>query len=333
MSFIGLSTYYLQSKNQLQQRLDAKKKKKKNENNFFFTSAGSNTGKNVTPLKAILAGGISGGLEICISYPTEYIKTILQLDEKTGTKRYKGIGDCMKKTYQSAGITGFYRGLSPLFYMSIPKVGVRFTTYETVANYMKDESGKLTRTQNVICGLLAGVSEAILVVTPMETIKVKFIHDWVISPTPQYKGFVHGVVKIVQQQGFSGIYKGLVPTIAKQGTNQMIRFFVYGELVKYVQQGDSKKELNGLQRFICGALAGSASVIGNTPIDVVKTRMQGLEAKKYRNSFDCAYQIARKEGLLAFYSGVFPRLIRVSLDVATVFLLYHEVTKLLDKIF
>jgi len=216
--------------------------------------------------------------------------------------------------------------------MSIPKVGVRFTTYESVANRMKDENGKMTRPQTVMAGLMAGVSEAIFVVTPMETIKVKFIHDWVISPTPQYRGFVHGVSKIIQQQGISGIYKGLVPTIAKQGTNQMIRFFVYGECEKFIQGDDKNKQLTKLQRFMCGALAGSASVIGNTPIDVVKTRMQGLESHKYKNSIDCAYQIATKEGILSFYSGVMPRLVRVSMDVAFVFTLYHEVNKLLDKI-
>lgn len=33
-------------------------------------------------LKGILAGGITGGIEICITYPTEYVKTQLQLDEK-----------------------------------------------------------------------------------------------------------------------------------------------------------------------------------------------------------------------------------------------------------
>ena len=33
-------------------------------------------------LKGIVAGGITGGIEICITYPTEYIKTQLQLDEK-----------------------------------------------------------------------------------------------------------------------------------------------------------------------------------------------------------------------------------------------------------
>jgi len=298
---------------------------------FTAPPPGGSGGKKRSPAQAILAGGISGGIEICISYPTEYVKTLLQLDEKTGTKKYKGIGDCIKKTYRSAGITGFYRGLSPLFYMSIPKVGVRFMSYEWAANQFKDESGKLTRGQNVICGLMAGVSEAIFVVTPMETIKVKFIHDWVISPTPQYKGFIHGVRKIVQTEGAIGIYKGLVPTILKQGSNQMIRFFVYKELEDLIKSRNNNKELNDIQRFVCGGLAGSASVIGNTPIDVIKTRMQGLDAKKYKNSFDCFKQILFKEGVLSFYSGVLPRLCRVSLDVAFVFFLYHRVNQILDS--
>jgi hypothetical protein len=46
-------------------------------------------------LKGIIAGGITGGIEICITYPTEYIKTQLQLDEKVG--KYNGIADCAKK--------------------------------------------------------------------------------------------------------------------------------------------------------------------------------------------------------------------------------------------
>lgn len=60
--------------------------------------------------------------------------------------------------------------------------------------------------------------------------------------------------------------------------------------------GDSKKKVNKPLTGLFGAIAGAASVFGNTPLDVVKTRMQGLEASKYKNTLDCAYQIATKEG-------------------------------------
>lgn len=39
------------------------------------------------------AGGLAGGIEICITFPTEYVKTQLQLDEKAHPPRYKGIGE------------------------------------------------------------------------------------------------------------------------------------------------------------------------------------------------------------------------------------------------
>jgi solute carrier family 25 citrate transporter 1 len=33
----------------------------------------------------------------------------------------------------------------------------------------------------------------------------------------------------------------------------------------------------------------------NTPVDVIKTRMQGLSADKYKSVWDCALQIAKHE--------------------------------------
>ena len=46
----------------------------------------------------------------------------------------------------------------------------------------------------------AGVSEAIFAVTPMETLKVKFINDQT-SANPKYKGFFHGIREIIKSQG------------------------------------------------------------------------------------------------------------------------------------
>lgn len=40
-------------------------------------------------------GGIAGGIEICITFPTEYVKTQLQLDEKANPPKYKGIGESL----------------------------------------------------------------------------------------------------------------------------------------------------------------------------------------------------------------------------------------------
>ena len=283
------------------------------------------------PGKAILAGGLAGGIEIMITFPTEYVKTQLQLAEKSATPKYAGVTDCIKQTYRGHGYLGFYRGLSSLLYGSIPKASVRFAMFEFLKNKMSDAEGNLSQGGTLLSGLGAGASEAVLVVCPMETVKVKFIHDQT-QPNPKYKGFFHGVKLIVREEGFFGVYKGLLPTILKQGTNQMIRFFVFTNLKKKVQKGDNTKNIGSLYTFIFGGIAGAASVFGNTPIDVVKTRMQGLESHKYKSSWDCVVKIFKYEGVMAFYKGTIPRLGRVCADVAIVFTIYEKVMQVLEYI-
>lgn len=41
----------------------------------------------------VISGGIAGGIEICITFPTEYVKTQLQLDEKANPPKYRGISE------------------------------------------------------------------------------------------------------------------------------------------------------------------------------------------------------------------------------------------------
>ncbi|XP_072034911.1 tricarboxylate transport protein, mitochondrial-like [Amphiura filiformis] len=289
-------------------------------------------GKTTHPGKAILAGGIAGGIEICITFPTEYVKTQMQLDERSAKPLYRGPIHCVQYTVKHHGFFGLYRGIAPLIYGSIPKAAVRFGCNEFFKNHWRARNnGTLSKTGSLFCGLGAGVSEAILAVTPMETVKVKFIHDQT-QPKPRYRGFFHGLRIIVKEQGIRGTYQGLSATIMKQGSNQAIRFFVMDSLREWYRDGDPNKNIPIPLTALFGGLAGAASVFGNTPLDVIKTRMQGLDAHKYKSTWDCALKIWKHEGPRAFYKGTVPRLSRVCLDVALVFVIYEETIKVLNKV-
>lgn len=123
------------------------------------------------------------------------------MDEKSGAaKQYKGIVDCVTKTVKSRGFFGLYRGLSVLVYGSIPKSAVRFGAFESAKTRLVDAEGILNPQRKLLAGLCAGVCEAIFAVTPMETIKVKFINDQR-SPNPRFRGFFHGVGLIIKEHG------------------------------------------------------------------------------------------------------------------------------------
>ena len=63
-----------------------------------------------------------------------------------------------------------------------------------------DERGNLNAQSRLLCGLGAGISEAVFIVTPTDTIKVKFINDRR-SSNPKFRGFFHGIHCIVREQG------------------------------------------------------------------------------------------------------------------------------------
>jgi len=271
------------------------------------------------PVKVVVAGGVAGAIEACISYPTEYVKTQLQLFDK------KGMGpiQCARETIKKDGILGLYRGLPSLLWFSVPKVSSRFFAFEMLSNSFKGPDGKMSTSQTLMCGIGAGTAEAIVAVTPMDTIKTRLIHDQLTrAPADRkYKGFFHGVSAIVKEFGIGGVYKGLTATIMKQASNQAIRWVVFLRSKEYMAKefcGGDMSKLGIFHTTIASVAAGTASVYGNTPIDVIKTRMQGLQAAEYKNTLDCAKQIMMKEGPKAFYKGATARLARVCLDVTAV---------------
>lgn len=142
----------------------------------------------------------------------------------------------------------------------------------------------------------------------------------------RFKGFFHGVKTIVQEEKLSGIYRGLAPTIAKVSTAQATRFGVFA-VIKDNFVLDSPLKNAG-----AGAFAGGFSVILFQGIDVVKSRMQGLEAAQYKSTMDCLNQIIKKEGIMGLYKGVGPRMTRVCLEVAITMSMYGEIVKALDSV-
>ena len=114
--------------------------------------------------------------------------------------RYTGIFDCYRKTIEHHGLRGLYRGW-PVAVLS-PKAVVRFQAFEHLKKLNLDETGHLSAHGKFLCGMAAGALEAALAVTPIESIKVKFIHDSNFA-TQKYEGLVQGVSRIIRKQGTS----------------------------------------------------------------------------------------------------------------------------------
>lgn len=135
-----------------------------------------------------------------------------------------------------------------------------------------------------------------------------------------------------------------MPTILKYGSNQAIRFAMVESLKDWYlkrkeNDGSNSKSMPNQKTnisvvppaitFAFGALSGAVSVYGNNPVDVIKTRMQGLEAAKYRGTIHCAVTILKREGVTAFYKGCIPRLGRACLDAGLTFMAYDAIMQVI----
>ena len=63
----------------------------------------------------VAAGMVAGSLEICVTYPMEYVKTALQLQQEASTLfagegRYRSVWHCVRETVRQDGFLGLYRG-------------------------------------------------------------------------------------------------------------------------------------------------------------------------------------------------------------------------------
>ncbi|KAF6214477.1 hypothetical protein GE061_009220 [Apolygus lucorum] len=285
-------------------------------------------------LKALITGGVTGGIELIFAYPLEYLKTQLQFGESSTLekmKTHKTLKDAAKHTLKKYGLRGFYRGISVMLFGNIPKSGARFGTFETVRQYLGDAEGRLTASTKLFGGLLAGVMESIVAVAPMETIKVKVIHD-MNREKPRFKGSLDSIITILREEGFKGTYQGLLPTMLKQSTNQGSRFLLMESFKDYYQKGDVSVVVPVYLTLIFGIFTSFFTAYLNSPIDVVKTRMQGLERKRYKNSWDCLVQVFKDGGLRAFYRGSFTRGLRLCVDTMVSFTFFDHVMAYLSKL-
>ena len=80
------------------------------------------------------------------------------------------------------------------------------------------------------------MAEAILVVTPTETIKTKLIQDQN-QATPRFKNALHGTRLMFAESGIRGIYRGMGAVVARQGANSAVRMSSYSIIRDKLSKG------------------------------------------------------------------------------------------------
>ncbi|KAB8072424.1 mitochondrial carrier domain-containing protein [Aspergillus leporis] len=271
--------------------------------------------KKTKGLPALFAGACAGATEITITYPFESAKTRAQLERRVPAEKLPAV---------KPGIKGWYAGYAATVTGTTVKAAVQFSSFHIYRSALAGPNGELSTAASIIAGFGAGVTEAVLAVTPAEAIKTKIIDARKVGNT-QMSTTIGAVVGILRQHGPAGFFSALGPTILRQSSNAAVKFTVYSELMGAARRYFGK-EVHPLVSTLVGSATGVCCAWSTQPLDVIKTRMQSLQARQlYGNAFRCASIILRQEGIGVFWSGVWFRTARLSLTSAIMFPVYEKV--------
>ncbi|KAF9633013.1 hypothetical protein BFW01_g3876 [Lasiodiplodia theobromae] len=265
---------------------------------------------------------------------------LLRKDATSGTNRL-GIGSTFSRIARSEGLFALYKGFDAVLIGMGPKMAVRFASFEAYKTSLQSLSGELNRTAIFAAGLGAGVTEAILVVSPMEVVKIRLQRQNSVpgiggaAALPQYRNALHAAVSVAWHEGIGALYQGVALTALRQGTNQAANFSVYTALkARLAQYQPSGRDPPSYQTAAIGLISGAVGPLCNAPIDTIKTRMQNSvrisgESGLQKGMF-ITMELLQREGVRAFYKGITPRVIRVAPGQAVTFTVYEFVKKQLE---
>ncbi|KAI5983165.1 mitochondrial carrier domain-containing protein [Pisolithus marmoratus] len=292
----------------------------------------------------IIAGGMAGAMETLCCQPLDTIKVRMQLSRSgraPGTKPRGFIATGAMIVRRETPLA-LYKGLGAVLSGIVPKIAIRFASFETYKSWLADKVTEQTSVGNIfIAGLAAGTTEAVAVVCPMEVVKIRLQAQQhsLADPmeTPRYRNAAHAVYTIVCEEGVATLYRGVGLTALRQATNQGANFTTYQELKKLAYRYQPELlALPSYQYMVIGLISGAVGPFSNAPVDTIKTRLQKATYEPGTSAFQKVAAIAKEmwkqEGFRSFYKGITPRVLRVAPGQAIVFAVYERVRAIIERL-
>lgn len=261
------------------------------------------------------AGAVAGVSEILVMYPLDVVKTRVQLQKGKGVgeEAYNGMMDCFRKIIKNEGVSRLYRGITAPILMEAPKRATKFAANDAWGKWYRDLFGmaKMNQQLSILTGASAGATEAFVVV-PFELIKIRMQDR---ASAGKYSGIVDCLVKTVKAEGPLALYNGLESTLWRHILWNAGYFGIIFQARGLLPKAEEKKQ-QIRNDIVAGTIGGTVGTILNTPMDVVKSRIQNSpkiagSVPKYNWAWPAVGTVLREEGFAALYKGFLPKVLRL----------------------
>ncbi|KAK8069640.1 mitochondrial 2-oxodicarboxylate transporter [Apiospora phragmitis] len=254
------------------------------------------------------AGAIAGVSEILVMYPTDVVKTRQQLATES-----IGMVQTFQNIVRTEGPGRLYRGILAPILMEAPKRATKFAANDSWGKVYRNAFGaqKMTQGLSILTGATAGATEAFVVV-PFELVKIRLQDK---ASGGKYAGPGDALMKIIKNEGPMALYNGLESTLWRHILWNAGYFGCIFQVRQLLPSANSKKS-QIVNDIIAGSIGGTVGTIINTPMDVVKSRIQNSPkipgvVPKYNWAWPSVFMVLREEGFGSLYRGFAPKVLRL----------------------
>jgi len=269
-----------------------------------------------------LGGIIACGPTHTAITPLDLVKCRRQVDPKI----YSSNLSAWKTIYKGDGLRGVFFGWSPTFVGYCFQGGGKYGFYEVFKYYYGEKLFPGFNKTVVYLGASASAEFlADILLCPFEAIKVRM--QTTLPP------FAHtlreGWAKVVKEEGYAGLYKGISPLWGRQIPYTMIKFATFETTVNkiYDYLGKPKSSYNGLQQtgvsFLAGYIAGIGAAAVSHPADVMVSKLNS-DRKAGEGAMGAMTRIYGNIGFKGLWNGLPVRIFMIGTLTAFQWLIYDS---------
>ncbi|GMM53833.1 Ca(2+)-binding ATP:ADP antiporter [Maudiozyma humilis] len=186
-----------------------------------------------------IAGGLAGMCAQFAVYPIDTLKFRIQCAPLANLKDKNILFNTAKQMFQDGGLLIFYRGLSAGLLGMFPYAALDLGTFSALKKWLISRQAKkmnipekdvtLSNLTVLPIGALSG-SVGATAVYPINLLRTRLQAQGTFAHPYTYTGFSDVLKQTIQREGYPGLYKGLMPTLAKVCPAVSISYLCYENL-------------------------------------------------------------------------------------------------------
>ena len=220
-------------------------------------------------------------------------------------------------------ITSLWSGLSAAYLRQFTYSGFRLAVFSYLLEIAKhqNDNKQVSLSTKLMVGATAGIAGSIIG-NPAELALVRMADDskLPIANRRNYKSSLHACVRVVQEEGTFGLWRGVVNSSLRAAVVNSFQLGIYGPAKsKLVElQPNIFITTSSISTMFVGAnISAFFAISASMPLDVVKSRLMSQAATtgvqlEYAGMVDCFQKIFQTEGIVAFYRGFLPAFVKLA---------------------